>query len=293
MKQRLISSGVGIVIVLLVFLCHNTLVLPVILAVVNCIILFELSRVVGGQKYGLAMTGVMLYGAAMPILEFFRCKHSAAALIAASVSKGAEIISHVQSGLLTICLLMLFVQFLVYHGKFRVEQLAFMGGAMFLIPWSLDKLIELNFYGTGEHGLFYLILALCGAWIADSGAYFCGVALGKHKLCPNISPKKTVEGFVGGIISNAVIFWLVFLVYARIRGVDFTAVNGILAAVLGIVCAPISVVGDLTFSVIKREKGIKDYGKIMPGHGGLTDRFDSVLFVVPMFYVFVHLFTIL
>ena len=70
-------------------------------------------------------------------------------------------------------------------------------------------------------------------------------------------------------------------------------ITGIKTALLGVVCAGVSVLGDLTFSVIKREKGIKDYGKIMPGHGGLTDRFDSVLFVVPMFYVFVHLFTIL
>lgn len=293
MKTRLISSGVGVAIVFFVFFMHNTLVLPLVLSAVTCIILFELARVVSGQRFGLAMTGMMLYGAAMPFLEYVRCRSAMMTALTVGSSRVAGIMSHVQSGLLTVCLLMLFVQFLIHHGKFRVEQLAFMGGAMVLIPWSLCKLIALNYYGDGKHGLFYLILALCGAWIADSGAYFCGVALGKRKLCPSISPKKTVEGFVGGIISNAVIFCLVFLVYAKIRGVDFSFVDGILAAVLGIVCAPISVVGDLTFSVIKREKGIKDYGKIMPGHGGLTDRFDSVLFVVPMFYVFVHLFTIL
>ena len=293
MKTRLISSGVGVVIVVFMFFMHNTIVLPLLLSAVTCIILFELARVVGGQRFGLAMTGIMLYGAAMPILEYVRCRSAMTAMNNGASSRVAEVMTHVESGLLTVCLLMLFVQFLMHHGKFRLEQLAFMGGAMVLIPWSLNKLIALNYYNDGKHGLFYLILALCGAWIADSGAYFCGVALGKRKLCPNISPKKTVEGFIGGIISNAVIFWLVFLVYAKIRGVEFTFVDGILAAVLGIVCAPISVVGDLTFSVIKREKGIKDYGKIMPGHGGLTDRFDSVLFVVPMFYVFVHLFTIL
>ncbi|MBQ4464460.1 MAG: phosphatidate cytidylyltransferase [Oscillospiraceae bacterium] len=291
MKTRLISSAVGVAIALLVFWLHNTLLLPLILSAVICIILFELTRAIGGQKFGLAMTGVMLYGAASPVLEYLLCTVSREVQVFHTTAY--ELIGHVQSGLLTICALMLFIQFLVHHGKFRVEQLAFMGGAMFFVPWSITKLIDLNYYGDGKNGLFYLILALCGAWIADSGAYFCGVAFGKRKLCPNISPKKTVEGFIGGIISNAVIFLAIFWCYAVIRGMHFSPLDGLLAAILGIVCAPISVVGDLVFSVIKREKGIKDYGKIMPGHGGLTDRFDSVLFVVPMFYVFVHLFTIL
>ena len=88
------------------------------------------------------------------------------------------------------------------------------------------------------------------------------------------------------------IFFGVFIVYALIRQVPFSVFTGIKTALLGVVCAGVSVLGDLTFSVIKREKGIKDYGKIMPGHGGLTDRFDSVLFVAPVFYLFVHAFTI-
>ena len=291
MKTRLISSAVGVAIALVVFWLHNTLVLPLVLAAVIAIILFELTRAVDGQKYRLAMCGVMLYGIAMPFLEYAACVVSPDVPWNSMAMR--DLIAHLQSGLLTICLLMLFIEFLVHHGKFRVEQLAFMGGAMYLVPWSILKLIDLNYYGDGKHGLFYLILALCGAWIADSGAYFCGVALGKRKLCPNISPKKTVEGFIGGIISNAVIFLGIFWVYAALRGEHFSVAEGLLASILGIICAPISVVGDLTFSVIKREKGIKDYGKIMPGHGGLTDRFDSVLFVVPMFYAFVQIFTIL
>lgn len=293
MKTRLISSAVGVAIALTVFWLHNTLVLPLILSVVICIILFELARAVGGQKYGFAMAGVMLYGALMPLLEYSKCAADPQKLSAWFGMPSQELFEHLQSGLLTLCALMLFLQFLFHHGKFKVEQLAFMGGAMYFVPWSLTKLIDLNYFGDGKHGLFYLVLALCGAWIADSGAYFCGVALGKRKLCPNISPKKTIEGFVGGIISNAVIFLGIFWVYAVMRGVPFGFVDGVLAALLGVICAPISVVGDLVFSVVKREKGIKDYGRIMPGHGGLTDRFDSVLFVVPMFYVFVHLFTIL
>ncbi len=275
MKTRLISSAVGIVIAVTVFVLHNTFVLPLILAVVTEIILFELARAIQGEKFRLAMTGYMLYGGGELILEYFR-----------NVTPDCAVVQTISRLLLPICLLTLFIEFLWHHGKYRIEMLSFMGGAMYFVPWSLEKLITLNYFD--RHGLFYLILALCGAWIADSGAYFCGVALGKTKLCPNISPKKTVEGFVGGLISNAVVFLGLFWGYAMLWHVDFHASVGVKAALLGLVCAPISVVGDLVFSVIKREKGIKDYGKIMPGHGGLTDRFDSVLFVVPAFYLFVQ-----
>ena len=285
MAVRLISSGVGIVIVLLAFFFHNTIVLPLLLSACVGIILFELSRAVEGTEFKLAMTGVMVYGISEPILNYLQ-------YVISPESAFAEPVAIARRLILPVCLFALFIEFLWHHGSYKLEQLSFMGGAMCFVPWSLGKLIDMNYYGSGEHGLFYLVLALCGAWIADSGAYFSGVFLGKHKLCPNISPKKTVEGFVGGLISNAVIFLGIFIVYAHIRGVEFNVITGIKTALLGIVCAGVSVLGDLTFSVIKREKGIKDYGKIMPGHGGLTDRFDSVLFVAPVFYLFVHAFTI-
>ena len=285
MAVRIISSAVGIVIVMLAFVFHNTFVLPLLLSIVTAIILFELSRAVGGTDFKLALCGVLLYGVTDPFLDFFQYVLPADAPMAEYVAIARRLV-------LPVCLFALFIEFLWHHGQYKVEQLSFMGGAMCFIPWSLEKLIDVNYLGGSDHGLFYLVLALCGAWIADSGAYFSGVFLGKHKLCPNISPKKTVEGFVGGLISNAVIFLGVFIGYALIRNVPFSVITGIKTALLGVVCAGVSVLGDLTFSVIKREKGIKDYGKIMPGHGGLTDRFDSVLFVAPVFYLFVHAFTI-
>lgn len=279
MKTRLISSAVGIVIAVTVFWLHDTVVLPLILAAIVDIILFELIRAVGGEQFPLARASVFLYGTAQMLLCYL-----GEIPLPEQISPWVEGASRL---LLPICLLLLFLEFLWHHGKFKLEQLSFMGGAMYLVPWSLEKLISLNYYD--KNGLFYLILALCGAWIADSGAYFCGVKFGKRKLCPNISPKKTIEGFVGGLISNAVVFAALFWGYALIWNVSFHLADAVKAALLGLVCAPISVVGDLVFSVIKREKGIKDYGRIMPGHGGLTDRFDSVLFVVPAFYAFVQI----
>lgn len=288
MAVRLISSAVGVVIVFLVFFLHNTALLPILISVVTGIILFELSRAVGGEKFRLALFGVVLFGTVDPILDYLLDILK----FVENVDSQVESVMTARRLLLPICLLALFIEFLWHHGQFKVEQLSFMGGAMCFVPWSLEKLIDVNYYGDGTHGLLYLVLALCGAWIADSGAYFTGVFIGKTKLCPNISPKKTVEGFIGGLISNAVIFLGVFISYALIRGLPFSLIVGAKTALLGVVCAGVSVVGDLTFSVIKREKGLKDYGRIMPGHGGLTDRFDSVLFVAPVFYLFVHSFTI-
>lgn len=166
---------------------------------------------------------------------------------------------------------------------------------MVLIPQAMSTIVLIE-KQAGEHSVFLIVMGLCGAWIADSGAYFTGVAIGKHKLCPEISPKKTIEGFVGGIISTAVVFVAAFFVYNRFiaeNPLELSVARYILVAVAGMVCAVIGTVGDLSASMVKRQIGFKDYGKIMPGHGGLMDRFDSVLFVLPTFYVFVKIIGII
>jgi phosphatidate cytidylyltransferase len=152
----------------------------------------------------------------------------------------------------------------------------------------MTMLVKIDRTG-GEHGLVLLIMALCGAWIADSGAYFAGTFFGKHKLCPGISPKKTVEGLVGGIVVTGIVFAAISFVYEHFITDNPISIRYTLVAAAGMVCAVIGTVGDLSASLIKRQCGIKDYGKIMPGHGGMMDRFDSVLFVIPTFYAFVSL----
>jgi len=290
MAVRLISSAVGIAVLIIVMICSDTFLLPLVLGFIIGVILFELIRAVKGEQFRLASVGVILYGVAMAFLRFYQYVYFNQTNIHEALGVAERIV-------FPVCLLMVFIEYIWHHQSFKVEQLGFMTGAMYLIPWSITQLIDLKF--TGTHGMFYLFMALCGAWMADSGAYFSGVALGKHKLCPTISPKKTVEGFVGGLLSNAVVFVIVFVVYSNVmKGKgnpmpDMDIITCMKIALLGVVCAGISVLGDLTASVIKREKGIKDYGNIMPGHGGLMDRFDSVLFVVPAFHAFMNLFTIL
>lgn len=138
-------------------------------------------------------------------------------------------------------------------------------------------IIGLRYVEMGEY-LFYLIFI--GAWCADSFAYFVGVAIGKHKLIPKVSPKKTVEGAIGGILGAVV----GFLVYGACLAyfVEGLQVNYIGMAVSAAFIAVVSQLGDLVTSFIKREQGIKDYGKVLPGHGGIMDRFDSCIFVIPV-----------
>ena len=117
--------------------------------------------------------------------------------------------------------------------------------------------------------------------MCDVFCYLCGSLFGRHKLCPDISPKKTVEGAVGGVVFTCAAFFA----YACFTGLSMPAM-----AVLGVLVAVFSQIGDLSASVIKRTYGIKDFSNIIPGHGGVMDRFDSALFVLTMLYAFITLY---
>ena len=132
--------------------------------------------------------------------------------------------------------------------------------------------------------MIYLVFTFMGAWVSDSGAYFVGTFFGKHKLCPSISPKKTVEGLIGGAVTNALAFAALAL-FANNYLLDIKLRISVFA-IIGVICCILGLLGDLTASLIKRECGIKDYGNIMPGHGGAMDRFDSVVYIAP-FMLFV------
>jgi phosphatidate cytidylyltransferase len=159
-------------------------------------------------------------------------------------------------------------------------------GITFIVTYAFHTLISMAASFT-DFARFAIVITLAGAWLADSGAYFAGTFFGNRKLCPEISPKKTVEGVVGGTICNGVFLLIIAAVYTKLN----TAVNVNLVAIFfaGMVCSLIGLVGDLSASVIKRQAKIKDYGNIMPGHGGVMDRFDSVLLVAPfMYYLFMQ-----
>ena len=148
-----------------------------------------------------------------------------------------------------------------------------------LMPAMMSSLSILNSYGVAGGARAYVILAIGLAFVTDAGAYFAGVLLGKHRGITQVSPKKSAEGFVGGLVMGAVFAVVVGLILTAAFGYT---VNYLYLAVYGVFGALVTEVGDLAFSLIKREYGIKDYGKLLPGHGGMMDRFDSMVFCAPV-----------
>lgn len=145
-----------------------------------------------------------------------------------------------------------------------------------VVPFMFSSMLRIL---MAENGKFFIMIPFVMAFLSDTGAYFVGVFFGKHKLCPHISPKKTVEGFVGGIVTAVV----GMLVYALILQKGFLfEVDYSIALLYGLLGSLCGVFGDLSMSVIKRQVGIKDYGNLIPGHGGILDRFDSVLITAPL-----------
>ena len=158
--------------------------------------------------------------------------------------------------------------------NFEMVAVSILAGAV--MPMMFGTLVRLG--RIESIGRFMLFLPFIAAFSSDVGAYFTGFFFGKHKLVPNLSPKKTVEGAVGGIVFSMILTTL-YGVFLRSRGF-----LGSLPALMlyGLVCAAVSQLGDLSFSAIKRQYGIKDYGNVFPGHGGFLDRFDSLYYVMPL-----------
>lgn len=162
------------------------------------------------------------------------------------------------------------------HQSMQIQEVAcgLFGGL--IVPYlllSLTRIFQM------EHGQYLVLIPLLAAWGSDTCALFAGMAFGRHKLAPIVSPKKTVEGAVGGV-AGGILFLLVFAAAANHTiglGLPYGA-----AALIGAMGSVIGQLGDLSFSIIKRQTGIKDYGSLFPGHGGVLDRFDSVLFVAPV-----------
>ena len=131
---------------------------------------------------------------------------------------------------------------------------------------------------NAHDGIYYLLLLFNFACICDMGAYFVGVTLGKHKLCPEISPKKTVEGAIGGVVSSVIITLVISLLFKKFS---------IAVLILTIPLCVLGMIGDLFASAIKRSVGLKDYSNLIPGHGGIMDRLDSIIMIAPTMFVLV------
>ncbi len=178
--------------------------------------------------------------------------------------------------LLLIFVAALFTEMMLDHVKVRVSMLGecLVGG--FLVPFLLSAVIRIL---TWKIGRYFALVPFIIACVNDAGAYLVGVRYGKHKLAPVVSPNKTIEGMLGGMGAGVVAMILYCLLLQVTEGFQ---INYFFAFLYGVVGAAAGVFGDLCFSIIKRQTGIKDYGNLIPGHGGVLDRLDSLMTVAPL-----------
>ena len=267
MKTRVISAAVALVLLAAAMYFYRTVAFEILIALITAIGVYEMCCAVGMNKTSIP---TVCMSTAFAFIFIFR------------EYKGFNKYFPVAA---IILLLAVFVIQLKNFSTQQFKDTAFCIMSAILIPLSFSSLVLMKMRFTGyAEGMFYILLALAGAWIPDTGAYFAGRLFGKRKLCPQISPKKTVEGAIGGFISGIIFFVLYGFVFSRIAGFN---VNYLYLVLLSPIVTAVSIIGDLSASVIKRQVGIKDYGKIMPGHGGVMDRFDSVLFTAPVTYIFI------
>ncbi len=177
------------------------------------------------------------------------------------------------------------------HGKINSKSILSHGFITVYISVFMSFVARVAVEFTAMSVMWIFIIA----WICDSGAYFAGVFLGRHKLCPHISPKKTVEGAVGGVLATVIagaVYYIIIIKFLRpALTFDITLLSAI--ALMCLVGSVLSQAGDFAASCIKRDSAVKDYGNVLPGHGGFMDRFDSVVFIAPFVYyalVLIHNF---
>ena len=255
MKTRIIFATVLVIALALLLLFAPPAVIAIVVGIVAAISAYELLMGTGMVKQIRPIIYTIVLAICVPLWSYFGMPHLYAKLA------------------ILIFTVLLFAEMLISKGKVRIEKMAvcYLGGLIF--PYMFSALVRIMGDGSGR---VFIAIPFILACMSDTGAYFIGCAWGRHKLAPTISPKKSVEGLFGGIATAVVGMLLYCLIIDLAMDVK---VNYLFAATYGIIGALCGTFGDLCFSVIKRQVGIKDYGKLIPGHGGALDRIDSIIFV--------------
>ena len=254
---RVISAIVGLVVFFLVVL-SNSIVFNIALGV---IILFMLLEFLHAFKYGITLKLTALAASLFIIYSFCSYKYDILALTLIS-----------------------FIAVLITESIFLHKTISFndISNVLFATLYiSIFSSFIALMRSFGEFEIYYLCLLFTCAWISDTGAYFMGRFFGRRKLAPDISPKKTIAGSIGGIAFAAVGCMILGAVSVFISKSN---PNYIVLAIIGAFGSCLAQIGDLGASIIKRSCGVKDFGNIMPGHGGMLDRFDSVIFIAPFIF---------
>lgn len=277
MKTRIISALIGVPLLCVALYFNNTILWNIAVALIAVVAVYELLR---NTKY-IGETSLLLicliYTALVPFSHTKYLKPYATLFMMLFVAA---------------LLIVLFMK----HETLPFTKIAVCFTGTVFVSHALSSLVFLRDMQTDDRkfgiGLYLIILAFICAWISDAGAYFIGRAFGRHKLAPHISPKKTVEGAIGGVVF-CVIFSIAFtyVYFDILRGQGTNVeINLLDLVIVSFVASLVGIVGDLTASIIKRQTGIKDFGNIIPGHGGAMDRFDSIMMIAPFLYVLLQIF---
>ncbi len=272
MKSRLITAFVGILLVVGWLFAIYTPVFSAVLAIIAIIGVWEMLKVFNVQNIPFRILCLVFSAGVVLFADY-----------------GAKFNIPLFPVLTAVILVSLIVMVLNFE-KLKFEQVVSSLFSAFAIPASLscillfrDMYISSPEAYTKSDGIFLILFAFFGSWMTDSFALISGMLFGKHKLAPKISPKKTVEGAIGGVICNIIASGILFLVFSKFYNLS-AEISLVETLITAAVLSVISMFGDLAASTIKRHQGVKDFGNLLPGHGGIMDRFDSTLFVLPTLY---------
>ena len=280
MKQRVITAVVLLALLAVVVWQINAPVLVLVIAFLAAVAANEIMRCAKVENTFIRVVATG-YAACVP---FFASAKALTPWVSEAV--WGKVIGAVPGVVYLIALvLVLLLAMLKGYAYTTFEDVAVSVFAGALVPFGFSVFIRLrDMFQIEQFGIYLIFYGLICALATDSGAQLAGMAFGKHKMSPNISPKKTVEGAIGGLIFSLILNAVAIILYNRLANfkMDEFAVTVLLAA-----CLPVSflgMMGDLSASVLKRNFGVKDFGKIFPGHGGVMDRFDSSMFTLPVTY---------
>ena len=275
MKTRIITAVVALCLLIPVLIFSDTVVFPIVLALCTVVALYEMLACIKLKAAWVLSVPLYLVAAGLPFLIRY--------------SADRELVRQVGLVASLVLSLYFFAVLTFSHGKYKLSDVATCFMTAFYIIAGFNAILILRDFEVG--GEFVYLTVFLGAWVTDTFAYFCGMLFGqggKHKLIPDVSPKKTVEGSIGGIVFCV----LAMLIYGAVinQTTELTA-NYAVLAIGGLLASVVSQIGDLCMSLIKRTYGIKDYGKLFPGHGGVLDRFDSVIAVAVVLAAFCSFFS--
>lgn len=264
MKQRLISAAIGLSVLTIVLFFYQTVLLNIAISIVGAISVFEIFRSTKALDEWDIVVSSIAYSLVFPFSQLPGKPNFC--------------------GLLTVCyVLFLFIALLYRYEKISVNRIAFLGMTTLALSYSFWTIIAIR-DKFAPYSIYYIMLVFALSWICDAGAYFIGRAFGKHKMAPKISPNKTIEGAVGGLAINFIFAALLTVIFAVFIYTD-AEISIVGWSVITLLGSFLGIVGDLCASAIKRQLKIKDFGNLLPGHGGAIDRFDSMLFVSVIVYV--------